>query len=207
MTENTAVYLHDDHGDDIGIASQVIRLALVVSIYLMHFSGIEAQEKSSKPLDVVLSVDLHRCAGTWYEIARLPNSFQKQSTQNIIATCTLLNDGTIRVVCNSRMQNGKISETRGRAKIARKDGPNAKLKVRFAPAILSFLPFVWEDYWIINLASDCSYIVIGDPDRTCLWILSRTPRMDESTLQTVLDQVKQNGFDLAGLIRTKQTDR
>jgi apolipoprotein D and lipocalin family protein len=97
-----------------------------------------------------------------------------------------------------------MTEVEGRAKRASKDGPNTKLKVRFAPAFLSFLPFVWGDYWIIALAPDYSYAVVGGPSRKYLWILSRTPPMDETTFQDVLDQVKQKGYDLTGLIRTKQ---
>jgi apolipoprotein D and lipocalin family protein len=64
---------------------------------------------------------------------------------------------------------------------------------------------VWGDYWIINLAPDYSYAVIGEPTRKYLWVLSRTPMLDDTILQGVLDQVKQKGYDLSGLIRTKQT--
>jgi len=58
--------------------------------------------------------------------------------------------------------------SRGRARLASDDGPNTKLKVRFAPAFLSFLPFVWGDYWIIELAPDYGYAVIGEPTRKYL---------------------------------------
>ncbi len=77
--------------------------------------------------------------------------------------------------------------------------------MRFAPAFLSFLPFVWGNYWIIDLATDYSYAVIGEPDREYLWVLSRTPHMDEALLTKVLDRVRDGqGYDLTGLIRTKQ---
>ena len=93
------------------------------------------------------------------------------------------------------------------AKRASTDEPNTKLKVRFAPAILSFLPFVWGDYWIIDLSPDYTYAVIGEPDRKYLWILSRTPSMDEATLRVVLDAIKETGYDLAGLIKTVHTTK
>jgi apolipoprotein D and lipocalin family protein len=67
-----------------------------------------------------------------------------------------------------------MTEAKGRARRASNDEPNTKLKVRFAPAILSFLPFVWGDYWIIDLAPDYTFAVIGEPDRKYLWILART---------------------------------
>lgn len=161
-----------------------------------------AQDQSKPPLNVVPEVDLRRYMGTWYEIARLPNSFQKQCITEVTATYTLLDDGEIRVVNRCRMENGEISEAQGRAKRASEDEPNTKLKVRFAPAFLSFLPFVWGDYWIIILPADYSYVVIGEPDRKYLWILSRAPAMDEIQLQGIIDQIKQKGYDVASLIRT-----
>jgi apolipoprotein D and lipocalin family protein len=163
-----------------------------------------AQEKSTQPLEVVPSVDLNRYTGTWYEIARMPFKYQSQCVGDVTATYTLLDDGTIKVVNRCRMENGEMSEAVGRAKLATDDGPNTKLKVRFAPAWLSWLPFVWGDYWIIDLGADYSYAVVGEPDRKLMWVLSRTPAMDETTLQGILDRAKGKGYDLTGLIRTKQ---
>jgi apolipoprotein D and lipocalin family protein len=164
-----------------------------------------AQDKSS--LEVVPTVDLNRYAGTWYEIVRLPNRFQKQCIGDVTATYTLLEDGDIKVVNRCRKENGEMEEAEGRAKRANDDGPNTKLKVRFAPAILSFLPFVWGDYWIIDLAPDYSYAVVGEPDRKYLWVLSRTLTMDETTLQNVLDRTRKQGYDLVELVRTMQTGK
>ncbi len=165
-------------------------------------SAVHAQDTSRPPLIAVPNVDLSRYVGTWYEIARLPNSFQGSCAGDVTATYTLLDDGNILVVNRCRKEDGEIQEAKGLARLATKDGPNSRLKVRFAPAILSFLPFVWGDYWIILLASDYSYAVVGEPERRYLWILSRTPSMDEAVLQRILEQVRQNGYELSGLIRT-----
>ena len=162
-----------------------------------------AQESSMKPLEVVPDVDLNRYMGTWYEIARLPNSFQGECVSDVTATYSLMEDGDVLVVNRCRKENGEMNEARGRARRARADGPNSKLEVRFAPAWLSFLPFVWGDYWIIELAPDYSHVAIGGPGREYLWVLARTPSMDEATLQQVLEKVRQQGYDLAGLLRTK----
>ena len=162
-----------------------------------------AQDKPRKPLGVVSEVDFSRYIGTWYEIARLPNSFQTKCVGDVTATYTLRDDGKITVVNRCRQENGEMSEAEGLAKLSSDDAPNSKLKVRFAPAFLSFLPFVWGDYWIINLAPDYSYAVIGEPSRKYLWILSRTPSMDEIILEGILTQIRENGYDLAGLLRTK----
>jgi apolipoprotein D and lipocalin family protein len=166
-----------------------------------------AQERATRPLEVVPEVDLQRYAGTWYEIARLPNWFQKQCTGEVTATYTLLDDGTMRVVNRCRKTNGQLEEAAGRAKLAGKDGPNTKLKVRFAPALLSILPFVWGDYWIIDLAADYSYAVIGEPSRKYLWVLSRTPALDDAILHDVLARIREKGYDITGLMWTKQIDR
>jgi apolipoprotein D and lipocalin family protein len=117
----------------------------------------------------------------------------------------LLDNGELRVVNRCRTESGEIDEAEGRARLASEDGPNTKLKVRFAPAFLSFLPFVWGDYWIIELAPDYGYAVIGEPARKYLWILSRTPSIEESTLQDILSRVKQKGYNLNGLVWTEQT--
>ncbi len=135
----------------------------------------------------------------------MPFRFESEGASDVTATYTLLDDGTIRVLNRCRKENGDIDEAEGRARLASDAGPNTKLKVRFAPAFLSFLPFVWGDYWIIDLANDYSYAAVGEPDRKYLWVLSRTPVMDETALQGILDRVKQNGYDLTGLIKTKQT--
>ena len=184
-----------------------MRTLILLSLFVMLISGAMAKDKPVQPLTVVPTVDLTRYAGTWYEIARLPNWFQKQCTGDVTATYSLLEDGTLRVVNSCRKANGETTEAEGRAKLANKGEPNTKLKVRFAPKFLSFLPFVWGDYWIIDLADDYGYAVIGEPSRKYLWVLSRRPIMDDTILQSVLDQVKQQGYDLSGLIRTKQTEK
>jgi apolipoprotein D and lipocalin family protein len=166
---------------------------------------VRAQDKSKQPLEVVPSVDLARYCGTWYEIARLPNGFQKKCAGDVTATYTLLDDGQIKVVNRCRQEDGELTEAKGRAKRASDDEPNSKLKVRFAPAILSFLPFVWGNYWILELDTAYTYAVVGEPDREYLWILARSPKMDESTIQGILDRMKAKGFDVAKMLRIKQT--
>jgi apolipoprotein D and lipocalin family protein len=185
----------------------MMNTALLLSFLVLLTVVGNAQEESTKPLEVVPSVDLNRYAGTWYEIARMPFKYQSQCVGDVTASYTLLEDGTIKVVNRCRKKNGEIDEAEGRAKLASNDGPNTKLKVRFAPAFLSWLPFVWGDYWIIDLATDYSYAVVGEPDRKYLWVLSRTPALDEMTVQGILDRAKGKGYGLTGLIRTKQTGK
>ncbi len=162
------------------------------------------QDKSNRPLEPVPAVDLNRYAGTWYEIARLSNKFQKQCIGDVTATYTLLDDGQIKVVNRCRKEDGTFTEAEGRARRASNEGPNTRLKVRFAPAFLSFLWFVWGDYWIIDLAPDYSYAIIGEPARKYLWILCRTPQMADTTYKHLLGRVKDQGYDPSALIKTTQ---
>jgi apolipoprotein D and lipocalin family protein len=77
--------------------------------------------------------------------------------------------------------------------------------VRFAPAWLSFLPVVWGDYWIIGLAPDYSWAVVGDPDRDYLWILARTPHLEPNAIAAAKEAARANGFDVERLVTTPQT--
>ena len=182
-------------------------MKFILCLFLIVITSVivKPQDKSILPLEVVPSVDLARYCGTWYEIARLPNKFQKKCTGNVTATYTLLDDGQIKVVNRCSKEDGEFTEVEGRAKRASDDGPNTKLKVRFAPAILSFLPFVWGNYWILELDTAYTYAVIGEPDREYLWILSRTPMMDENIIQGILGRMKEKGFDVEKIMRTEQT--
>jgi apolipoprotein D and lipocalin family protein len=78
------------------------------------------------------------------------------------------------------------------------------LKVRFAPAFLTWLPFVWADYWVLALDPAYRHAAVGTPDRDYLWILSRTPQMDPDDYEAVLGRVAAMGFDVARLERTRQ---
>jgi apolipoprotein D and lipocalin family protein len=164
-----------------------------------------AQDESSKILEVVPSVDLTRYVGTWYEIARIPNTFQRKCIGEVSATYTLEDDGQIKVVNRCRKENGEFTEAEGRAKRGSENEPNTKLKVRFAPRILSFLPFVWGNYWIIDLAPDYSYVVIGEPKREYLWILSRTTVLDKEIMHVILERIKEKGYDVSRIAMTKQS--
>ena len=161
-----------------------------------------ASGENRPPLRVVPAVDFDRYAGQWYEIARLPNRFQKRCIGDVTATYELQNDGKISVLNRCRVEKGGQIQAKGTAKTAGKEHPNSVLKVRFAPAILSFIPQVWGDYQIIDLAEDYSYAVVGDPDREFLWILARKPSMDDGTYLGLVDRARSQGFPVDQLEKT-----
>ena len=178
-----------------GIAGLVLAAALLAPL------GVSAQTADA-PVRTVASVDLDRYAGRWFEIARYPNRFQRQCAGDVTATYARRTDGRIDVVNRCRTSDG-WTDARGIARVV--DGAGTKLKVRFAPAALSFLPFVWGDYWIIGLADDYSWAVVGSPDRQYLWILSRSPRLGDDAWQAATEAAAANGFDITRLQRTTQS--
>jgi len=155
-------------------------------------------DKSTSPLEVVEHVELTKYTGEWYEIARYPNKFQ-EGCQRSKATYSLRADGKITVLneCFDQGFSTLIKSAKGRAWVV-DEHTNAKLKVSF------FWPFS-GDYWIIDLGKDYEYAVVGHPQRKYLWILSRTPRMDQTLYGQILDKIKKQGYDTSKLIYYQQT--
>ncbi len=189
--------------------NQMKRKVLIVLTLLMSTAALtfaQSDEKDSK-LTTVDSVDLNRYEGKWFEIARYPNRFQKKCVGDTTATYTVRKKNVVEVLNECRKEDGKTDRAKGKAKVVDKE-TNAKLKVRFAPSWLSFLPFVWGDYWIIDLEEEnYSYAVVGDPSRKYLWILSRSPELDEVTYSKITEKVRNKGFDPDKLVMTPQNGR
>jgi apolipoprotein D and lipocalin family protein len=173
-----------------------------LSLVLAPPAAVHAQPQA--PVSTVARVDLERYAGRWYEVARFPNRFQDQCVGDVVATYTRRDDGRVDVLNECRTTDGGTDSARGIARVS-DERTRAKLEVRFAPAFLSFLPFVWGDYWIIGLAEDYSWATVGSPDRKYLWILSRTPRLDDEALAAARARAAENGFDVDRLVATSQS--
>lgn len=180
-------------------------LILVTSISFTLFFATCAFGQKPGPggLKTVQTVDLQRYVGKWYEIAKYPNRFEKKCTGNVTAQYTLKANGRIEVRNECLKKNGKKQVAVGEAKVT-DEITKAKLKVRFAPSFLSFLPFVWGDYWIIDLDVNYEWVAIGDPSRSYFWILCRKPTIDEMAYQAILGRVESLGFDPAKVVRTPQ---
>jgi apolipoprotein D and lipocalin family protein len=174
------------------------------AVLLLYLGIMIAAER--KPLRVVPAVDLSRYAGTWYEIARFPNRFQKKCAGEVTADYSLRPNGTITVLNRCRLENGTYTEAKGVARLAGKQQPNSVLKVRFAPAYLSFLPQVWGDYQILALSPDYLYALVGSPNRQYLWILARSRELDAATYQRLVDEAKAQDFDVGLLQLTRQSE-
>jgi apolipoprotein D and lipocalin family protein len=157
---------------------------------------------SGQALQTVPSVDLGRYSGRWYEVARYPNRFQEACLSDVTAEYVIRDANSLSVVNRCTTESGQTDKVVG---IARVTDPqtNAKLEVRFAPAWLAWLPFVWGDYWIIDLAKNYTYAVVGEPSRRYLWILARKPRLSHGVHATITARLKAQGYDARRLIRTR----
>lgn len=149
------------------------------------------------PLETVPQVDLSRYVGTWYEIANFPQRFQEGCT-GTTANYTLKEDGEIRVLnrCRKGSLQGEEDSAEGRARVT-DPATNAKLEVTF------FWPF-WGAYWIIDLDPDYQFAVVGHPGRDYLWILSRTPTMEEDVYAGILERLRAKNYQLEKLQKTLQ---
>ncbi len=172
---------------------------ILIAIIASAIMGVMVPDSHKSELEVVSSVDLSRYVGRWYEIARLPNRFEKKCADSVTATYALRPDGKIEVVNRCQKSSGEYTTAKGKAKIVDKK-TNAKLKVTF------FWPF-YGDYWILDLGSNYEYAVVGDPSREYLWILSRTPRIEEALYQQLLGKMAARGFKTERMIRTSQPDQ
>jgi apolipoprotein D and lipocalin family protein len=174
-------------------------------ISLTFLAATMMRADGTQPLDVVSSVDYARYAGQWYEIARLPNAAQQACARDVTARYIPRPNGTIAVVTLCREANGRWREVRGAARRANDEGPNSILQVRFSLLFLTFLPFAWSDYQIIAVADDYRYALVGTPDRQSLWVLSRTPQLDEASYQYLVRQAHEQGFEVTRLQSTPQS--
>lgn len=173
------------------------RLALCAALLAPPAYG----QAPAAPLVPIAQLDIERYMGTWFELARFPNRFQRQCAGASSATYSLLPGGTVRVVNRCPQADGRTDEAIGEA---RRVGPvgSPKLQVRFAPAWLSLLPFVWGDYWVVDLDDAYQLAVVSEPEREYLWVLSRQASVPAPVWDALMQRLRAQGFELQRLPRT-----
>jgi apolipoprotein D and lipocalin family protein len=170
----------------------------VLGVTVATAAALHSQAKHEH-LETVPYVDVARYMGEWYEVASFPNRFQKGCHCTMAKHTLNQEKGYVEVLnsCRKGSATGKTDEAKGKAFI-KDTTTNAKLKVQF------FWPFR-GDYWIIALADDYSYAMVGHPNREYLWILNRMPQMEEVVYQKLVATVQEKGFNTKLLQRTDQT--
>lgn len=165
---------------------KIFLMAFVVSL----FSACDASDIDN---GTVKSVDLNRYLGSWYEIAKYDHYFERD-LDYAMARYTLRDDGKIDVL-NTGIKDGRAKDAKGIAKTT--DVPGL-LRVSF------FGPF-FGDYRIMMLDEDYQYVLVGGSTDKYLWILARTPQLDDATLSLILAEADRRGYDTSKLIWVKQS--
>ena len=170
--------------------------------------GVAAQTTATPaplpPVSTIATLDVPRYMGTWYEIAKFPNRFQAKCVANTRARYLAQTDGSVQVLNSCVTADGSTIDALGRAiQVGATTSP--KLQVRFAPAWLSWLPQVWGDYWVIDLDADYQLAAVSDSQREYLWVLSRTPQVNDKAYGALMERLKAQHFEVQKLERTVQT--
>lgn len=151
----------------------------------------------TKTLKTVETMELEKYMGKWYDIAHFPATFLS-GCENITAEYSLTEKNYVRVFNQCiKSKNGKVKSIKGKA-FKVEDSNNTKFKVQF------FWPFK-ADYWILELDPDYQYAVVGGPSRTYAWILARTPYLEEDIIIQLMDVLKDKGFEVELMERTKHS--
>ena len=161
----------------------------LMALSAMLFAGCESAKVDNS---TVKSVDLNRYLGNWYEIARFDHSFER-GMEYAMAHYTMRDDGKIDVL-NTGIKDGRAEDAKGIAKTTNQPG---LLRVSF------FGPF-FSDYRIMMLDENYQYVLVGGSTNRFLWILSRTPQLDEATLSLILAEADRRGYDTTRLLWVKQ---
>lgn len=178
-------------------------LTQLMAFVLVSFSAQAEMKSQDSDVKTVPFVDLQKYTGTWFELAAIPQSFQKKCVKNTTAEYSLEKSTGFVVVKNSCTEkDGSRNVADGRARIDDNDS-NAKLTVTFVKLIKWIFTF-GGDYWIIGLDNDYRWVVIGHPTREYAWILSRTPKMSFQDWEKATAILKENNYDTCQLLTSIQ---
>ena len=174
-----------------------VYLSLIIATLILLSSCNNNAKTQSVKMKTVEKVDLNRYMGEWYEIARFNHSFEK-GLVGVTATYTLKGNGKIDVLNQGYKDslNGKLKRAKGFAKIPNPNEPG-RLKVYF------FWPFGGE-YLILDLDENYQNVLIGTSSKKYMWILSRTPHVNDLTYNKLIEKANSLGFDTSKLIKVPQ---
>ena len=152
------------------------------SLLLLPVRLIGEPDMNKNNVQLVEQVDLNRYVGLWYEIAKIPNRFQKQCVKNTTAQYAIRSDGRIDVVNRCMKENGFFDEAKGIAKI---------------------VDLFWGNYWIIGLDNDYQWAVVGEPTRKYGWVLGRSTALSDNQWENVHAVLLKNGYNPDDFVKTE----
>jgi len=160
----------------------------------------------TEPLQAVEKIELNKYLGTWHEVARKPLYFQRKCDSNVTANYSLNKNGNIKVDNSCYTKDGKFKQTIGEAFVQNAPS-NSKLKVSFLPKIIRWLPVGRGDYWVLKIDENYETVLVGEPDKKYMWILSRSQQPQPEVVQEYLNYAESIGYDLSDVIKTKQIQK
>lgn len=180
-----------------------ISKAVLVSLMLGLFGQNSIAQTTDSEVVTVPFVDLNRYLGTWFEVASIPQSFQKNCVKNTTAEYAIEEEtGYVQVLNSCEEEDGNVKVAEGRARIENVE-TQAELKVTFVK-LFDWVFTFGGDYWVIGLQKDYQWAVVGHPTRNYAWILSRKPNLPKRSLKAAHDVLVKNGYDTCTLNVTVQ---
>ncbi len=173
-----------------------MKRSIILTSLIMLSTIIISAKSPDQTIKSTFEFKLDKYLGTWYEIARFDHSFER-GLEGATANYSLMDNGKIKVV-NSGYKNGfngKLNTAIGKAKLASPNTPR-NLKV-------SFFLFFYSPYNILELDENYQYALIGSNSSKYLWILSRTPEIDDKLYNSILEKATKRGYDVSKLIKVK----
>ncbi len=180
------------------------RLTAVLAMALAcSFATAQAQQPAPAPPLPLPSLDVAAYMGTWYQVAWIPNRFQKQCVSDTAATYRDRGDGTVEVLNRCKLADGKSDSVLGIARppagVARIEGGQlkpARLEVSFLPAWLRWTGIGWGAYWVVERPADGRYVIVSEASREYLWVLARQPALTPADDAAIKARLQALGFDL-----------
>lgn len=164
----------------------------------------QVRQGEPPPLQALSSLDVASYMGTWYQVAWIPNRFQKQCVSDTTATYRDRGDGMVEVLNRCKLANGGVDDVLGVARppagVSRIEGGKlmpARLEVSFLPAWLRWTGIGWGDYWLVDLSPDGRTAIVSEASREYLWVLARQPALTPADDDAVKAKLRGLGFDLA----------
>ncbi|MBN3860287.1 hypothetical protein GKC56_07220 [Neisseriaceae bacterium PsAf] len=164
----------------------------------------ESENTTQESIDIIENpkIDLSEYLGKWYEIAVIPYFFERNCDSNTTAEYSLKKKN-VRVLNSCLKKNGELIQSEGTAFVA-DSVSNNKLKVSFLPSPLNKISFFRADYWILAIEKNYQSVLVGNPNKKYLWILSRDKNMSQEEFERYINIAKKLGYDTKTLVKTKQ---